>query len=178
MRPLFALALTAAMACGDTAPTFELFYIRARAPSGMEGAGPAIVSGAVDRIDLIVDPADNGTFMNFNYPPFEDDQVVVRRTSAGEYQISLGLGWIEANEQRTDNSWFVDIPLYVDGEQSVLAPDPDVTVRFVQFAAGGEEEIGSAVRVGLAWPPEPGTTVTLPLTCRAGYDTECLTPTP
>lgn len=173
--PLVALAL---VSCGDAA-TFETFTIRARAPGPSDGAGPAIVPGAVDRIDVVIDPADNVSFDPVNYPPFEDDTVTVRISPAGEYVLALQAAWIERNLVMTEDRWIVDIPLYIDGVQEVpLSGDPTIRVLFTQFGGPlGEDTIAEAVR-GLPWPPEAGSTLTIPLTCRVGYDTECQTPTP
>lgn len=177
MRRWLPLLLLGLLSCGDGS-AFDTFTLRARAPSGMEGAGPAIVPGAVDRIDVVIDPADNVTFDAVNYPPFEDGDVSVRISPAGEYVLALQRGWIERNQETTDTSWIVDIPLYVDGTQEPVAGDPTVRILFVQFIEGlGEEPIGEAAR-GLPWPPDPGSLTTIQLTCRVGYETECQTPTP
>jgi len=177
MRRVLALLAFAALSCGD-GTTYETFTIRARAPSGMDGAGPAIVPGAVDRIDVVIDPADNVTFDPVNYPPFEDDEVIVRISPAGEYVLSLQGPWVERNLERTDTTWIIDIPMYLDGVQELPIADPTVTIYFNQYGGPlGEEPIGEASR-GLPWPPEPGSTLTIPLTCRIGYETECQTPTP
>jgi len=175
--PLLALAL---LSCGDGS-TFDTFTIRARAPSGMEGAGPAIVVGAVDRIDVVIDPADNVSFDPVNYPPFEGDDVIVRISPAGEYVLSLQAAWVERNLERTDTSWIIDIPLYLDGVQDTPPPggSPSVTVFFNQFGGPlGEEPIGVSAPVALPWPPEAGSLTTIQLLCRDGYETECQTPTP
>ena len=177
-RFLLAVLSLGALACGgDDAVGIEPFYLRARAPNEALGAGVPIVPGAVDRIDVVLDPANNGTFENLNYPPFEDGDVIVRRSAAGEYVISLGQGWIDRNRVTTD-SWYVDVPLYVDGDPSLTAPDPDLYVRFIRFGELGEEEIGSVTRLAVPWPPDPGSTLTLQVTCRAGYDAEYTTATP
>ncbi|MBO6935620.1 MAG: hypothetical protein JJ863_11615 [Deltaproteobacteria bacterium] len=177
MRRLLPLLLLALLSCGDGS-TFETFMVRARAPSGMDGAGVAIVPGAVDRIDVVIDPADNVSFDPVNYPVFEDGDVTVRITPAGEYVLALQQGWIERNMEMTETTWIIDVPMYVDGTQELpLSGDPTIRIFFVQFGALGEETIGEASR-GLPWPPEPGSTLTIPLTCRIGYETECQTPTP
>ncbi len=177
MRRLLLASLLGLLACGDGS-TFDTFTLRARAPSGMEGAGPAIVPGAVDRIDVVIDPADNVSFDPVTYPPFEDGDVTVRISPAGEYVLALQRGWIERNLQMTDNSWIVDIPLYIDGMQGPVPANPTVRVFFVQFIEGlGEEPIGEGAS-GLAWPPDPGSLPTIQLLCRVGYETECQTPTP
>ncbi len=177
MRRWFPLLALSLLSCGD-GQTFDTFMVRARAPSGMDGAGVAIVPGAVDRIDVVIDPADNVSFDAVNYPPFEDGDVNVRISPAGEYVLSLQAAWIERNMEMTDTTWIIDIPMYVDGTQELpLTGDPTIRVFFVQFGALGEDNIGEASR-GLPWPPEAGSTLTIPLTCRIGYETECQTPTP
>lgn len=178
MRRALPLLLLGLLSCGEGS-TFDTFTIRVRAPSGMEGAGPAIVPGAVDRIDLVIDPADNISFDPVNYPPFEDGDASVRISPAGEYVLALQAGWIDRNMEMTDTSWIVDIPLYVDGVQEPVSGDPTVRIFFIQFIPGlGEEIIGEAAR-GLPWPPDPeAAPTTIQLTCRVGYETECQTPTP
>jgi hypothetical protein len=179
MRRVLPLLLLGLLSCGDGS-TFDTFTIRARAPSGMEGAGPAIVPGAVDRIDVVIDPADNVTFDPMPSMSFEGEDVLVRISPAGEYVLSLQSAWIERNMVMTDTSWIVDIPLYVDGAQEPVSGNPALTIYFNQLGGPlGEELIGQSAPQGLVWPPPTDAPpTTLQVLCRVGYETECQTPTP
>ena len=175
-RFLVAALALAGLSCGD-ADTFDPFYLRLRAPSGMEGAGPAILPGAVDRIEVILDPADNVRFDEMVFPELEGGDAVARISPAGEYVISFNAAWIDRNREDTDVTWLVTIPLYIDGVQmEAPANPPQLRVRFVQSGAFGDEAIAEDIRT-FPWPPEPGVETTIQLICAVGAEMECQTPT-
>ena len=172
-RVAFAVSALALVSCGDD--FFPTFTLRLRAESLADGANSEVVAGAVDLIDVVIDPANNVDFDVFEYAPGVDHNV--RRTAAGEYQLSLLLEYIEANRVSTDTSWYVDVPLYIDGLQGEPVTTTRLTVLFSRSGDAGREIIAEARR-DFPWPPESGDLTAITVFCLDGYDMQCQTPTP
>ena len=135
--------------------------------------GP-VIRPAVDRIEILIDPAENVRFDAIS-PTEYDDGVEASVTSAGEFRLRLARSWIDENWLENGSTFRVEVPLYHDGDVPDV-PNPLMRVNFLRAPrGGGSEEVIADTQQGrnIDWPLEPGGEVSVQVQCRLGFELQC-----
>ncbi|HJL03857.1 MAG TPA: hypothetical protein RMH85_03810 [Polyangiaceae bacterium LLY-WYZ-15_(1-7)] len=164
--PLLFLSFALLASCGDE-PPIPATIVNLVGDDGSIGSGP-IAPGAVDEVQLVLvpDPADG------RFPPQEqrvfDEGVESRISSAGEWVLTLGSAYVEANVLAAE-TFRMDVPLYAEEEMDGATQMPTLRVIFFQ---GGERIAESNPRF-VPWPLQPGTSIPVTVLCGTGSETAC-----